>query len=263
MESNFTQISTLGGNKPQGAIYPVLSKNSYECANAHITRGAVMTPWTLDECLSSFPGILEIAKAIGFVSGSCGGECGGECGGVSFDYNLFEGTGSTSSPNIFKAQDMYFTSPTTECEKITTMLGLDWLGCAWGTPEASYSCTCPDIGPKYEAYLKLRLNVASFWNTPVETPVKRAEFVDALQYGRKVDVTIPGDFSIKVGKVVRLRVNGMSGYPYSSYSPSLNGLYYIVGIKHVITNSGTHESALALSKIAPETTASLGGAYYS
>ena len=118
-----------------------------------------------------------------------------------------------------------------------------------GTPSAPYSCTCPEVRPNYEAYIKHRLNVASFWNTPVETPVKRAEFLDAMQYGRKIDVTIAGDFNLKVGQVVKLRLNGISGYPYSSSNSFLNGLFYIIALKHVVTNSGTHETALSLTTI--------------
>jgi hypothetical protein len=93
------------------------------------------------------------------------------------------------------------------------------------------------------------LNDASFWDTPVETPVKRTEFVDSLQYANKIDITVAGDFKLKVGQVVNVSVAGTSLYPKAgSY---LNGAYYIVGIKHVINNSGTHESALSLSQVLP------------
>ena len=180
---------------------------------------------------------------------------------------LWEGpTGCPPAINRFTSSlpvDIYFDTSNAECDKVNNdiTLGADWLGCLWGTPSAPYSCVCPDVNPRYEAYIKYRLNVASFWNTPVETPVKRSEFVDALQYGRKVNVTVAGDFNLKVGQVMLVRLNGISGY--SKENSVLNGLYYVMGIKHVFTNSGTHETALSLSNIAPDYSGSDdGGPYY-
>jgi hypothetical protein len=263
MTSQFNQIVTIGSNQSQAAIYPVLNKSSYECANAHLTRGTTMIPWGLDDCFNSFPGIQDIASAIGFYTGSGSGSCGGSGGGGGYD--LWNGTGNPTDLNTFTAQDVYFDTPTTECDSVVNhpSLGTEWLGCLWGTPEAPYSCSCPDLAPKYEAYIKHRLNIASFWNTPVETPVKRAEFVDALQYGRKINVTVAGDFNLKVGQVMYVRLNGISGYPYSQDNSVMNDLYYIMGIKHVFTSSGTHETGLSLSKIAPDySSADNGGPYY-
>lgn len=239
MPSN--QIYTYGTNNAQSAFYSVNGKDTYECANSTITRGVCLAPGSLDECFNKYPGIKDIATAMGFYNSTSGG------------YTLW--TGGTGAPsvnltNTFIPVDVYFEKPSTECERINSTLGSDWLGCLWGTPAAPYSCTCPDLGPNYEAYIKLRLNDASFWNTPVEAPVKRAEFIDALQYGKKLEVTVAGDFKLKVGQVVNVRVDGVSKYPYLQQNPYLNGLYYITGIKHVVTNSGTHESALSLSQIA-------------
>ena len=36
-----------------------------------------------------------------------------------------------------------------------------------------------------------------------------------------------------------------------AFEAYLNATYYVTGIKHVITNSGTHETALSLTQIAP------------
>jgi hypothetical protein len=263
MTSQFNQIVTIGSNQSQSGIYPVLSKSTYECANAHITRGTTMIPWDLDDCFNSFPGILEIATAIGFYAEGTAGSSGSS--GSSGGYTLWTGMGNPTDINTFTTEDIYFDTPTTECTGVLNepSFGVEWLGCVWGTPDAPYSCSCPDLAPKYEAYIKHRLNVASFWNTPVETPVKRSEFVDALQYGRKINVTVAGDFNLKVGQVMYVRLNGISGYPYSNDNSVMNGLYYVMGIKHVFTSSGTHETALSLSNIAPDYSgAANGGPYY-
>jgi hypothetical protein len=261
------QIYTYGTNQGQEAFYPVISRDSYECANSSITRGVTSTPGTIEECFEKFPTVQDIAEAIGFYKGAVAGTSGssGSSGGVS----LWEGpVGCPPVLNRLTSSipvDIYFDSPNEECGKINSInsgLGPAWLGCLWGTPSAPYSCVCPDVNPRYEAYIKHRLNVASFWNTPVETPVKRAEFVDALQYGRKINVTVAGDFNLKVAQVMRVRLNGMGGYP-SKEDSVLNGLYYVMGIKHVFTSSGTHETALSLSSIAPDYSGSDdGGPYY-
>ena len=246
------QIYTYGTNQGQESFYPVMSRDSYECANSSITRGVTSTPGSIEECFEKFDKVREIAEAIGFYKGAVAGTSGssGSSGGVS----LWEGpTGCPPALNRLNSSipvDVYFDTSSDECDQINTKMGTSWLGCLLGTPSAPYSCVCPDVNPNYEAYIKLRLNVASFWNTPVETPVKRAEFTDALQYGRKIDVTVAGDFNLRVGQTIRINSNGISGYPYATKSAAINGVFYITGIKHVVTSSGTHESALALSTIA-------------
>lgn len=262
------QILTYGSNNPQTALYSITSKDSYQCANSSITRGVTNAPSTLDDCFSRFPGVQEIATAIGFYTGNTATSgSSGSSGSTASGYTLWTGASvpTVNLLNTFTPVDLLLNDPPEECNQIaaSSSLGLDWLGCLWGTPDAPYSCTCPEIAPRYEAYIKHRLNVASFWNTPVETPVKRAEFVDALQYGRKVNVTVAGDFNLKVGQVMLVRLNGISGYPYSKENSVLNGLYYVMGIKHVFTNSGTHETALSLSNIAPDySSVDSGGPYY-
>lgn len=247
------QIYTYGTNQGQESFYPVVSRDTYECANSSITRGVTSTPGSIEECFEKFSTVRDIAEAIGFYKGAVEESEG--VSGSSGGFSLWEGpTGCPPAINRFTSSlplDIYFDTSNEECDKIVDTLDVSWLGCLWGTPSAPYSCVCPDVNPKYEAYIKLRLNVASFWNTPVETPVKRTEFIDALKYGSKIDVTIAGDFSLRVGSIVNLRINGISSKPYSDVTPISNGSYYITGIKHVITNSGTHESALALTQLAP------------
>lgn len=247
------QIVTYPSNYTQDALYPVASRQSYICANAQITRGVCGAPSTLDECFNKFPGIQGLAIDLGFLLD------GGACG---YTYSLWTGpTGSVSSaPPVFEPFDVYLNESSAECTRVYDQLGPNWLGCLWATPDAPYSCTCPDIGPNYAAYIKLRLNVATFWNTPKNTPIKRAEFLDTMKYSSKVDVTVAGDFTLKIGQVVQLKSDGASGYPYSNRQSAMNGYYYIIGIKHVITNSGGHETALSLTRLS-ENEANTEGTY--
>ena len=239
------QIVTRGSNDVRSALYSVTSRDVYDCANGQLTQGSTGSPASIEDCFAKFPQIKEIAKAVGFYDTTLYGPSG---------YTLWTGNPGGSFGG---GLDLYFNTTTDEVNLVAKLLGTAWIGCLWGTPNASYSSNCPNIGPNYEAYIKHRLNDASFWYTPVEGPVQRAEFIDALQYGRKVDVTIAGDFNLKVGQVVNIKADVLSGYPYVSTPSYLNGLYYITGIKHVVTNSGTHETALALSQIA-----GVSGPYY-
>lgn len=251
------QIKTVGSDHIQEALYSVTSKGEYLCANSAITRGVTGIPNNLDECFNRFPSVFDTAVKLGFLRSSPTG----------LTYNLW--TGATAPPfnpiDTFQPVDLLLGNPSNECNEIlnpTNELGLAWMGCLWGTPEAVFSCVCPQIGEKFEAYLKLRLNSATFWNTPKSVPCDRAEFLDAFKYGKKANVTIPGDFKLKLGQVVELNVTAASGYPYSSTSSLLNGLYYIIGIKHVVTNSGTHETALSLSQIAQQFTSQQAGSTF-
>jgi hypothetical protein len=242
---NGGQIKIIGSNNPSAALIPFSSKDSYSCANAQITKGITSPPSSLTNCFNRFPSIKNIADAIGVSSGNFWigpGHSGlnGACGGYFT---------TTSGVTLI---DAYLENPSNECISVanTPELGRDWLGCLWGSPEASFSCICPEVGPKFDAYLKLRQNVATFWNTLKSTPVARQEFLDALQFGTKVEITTAGDFSYKVGTVVYINVTGVSKNPNKETFSVLNGKYWISGIKHVITNSGTHESRLLLTQFA-------------
>jgi len=264
---------TIGATDTEHALYPVTSKDGYACANSSISRGVCLAPDSLNECFDRFPTIAETAFYLGFLGNTGeyswydkGGRRGGCGSGLTFYYNVWTGLTQPESSlmNSFQPTDMFFGSPNPECTSVAASsdLGTAWLGCLWGTPDAAYSCTCPEIGQFYEAYLKLRLNVATFWNTPKNTPVKRAEFLDSIKYGRKINITVAGDFKLKLGQVVQINVDGISGFPYASYESGLNGLYYITGIKHVITNSGTHESALELTQVPGITNVNQAGSTY-
>jgi len=236
---NGGQIKIIGSNNTSEALLPYSSKDFYACANAQITQGLTAPSPTLDDCFARFPGIKAIAGSLGVTTGT-----------------LWSGPGTAGSGTYVSSAgitltDVYLTS-SNECLGVVNSptLGKDWLGCLWASPEASFSCTCPDIGPKFEAYLKLRQNVASFWNTPIDAPVRRAEFLDALQYGPKVEITTSGDFAYKLGMVVYVNVTGVSKNPGKEPKSVVNGKYWISGIKHVITNSGTHESRLMLTQFA-------------
>jgi hypothetical protein len=260
------QIKTYGTNYSQEAFYAVNAKSTYECSNAYITRGMSMIPASLVECFQSFPSITTIGKNVGFLlpenipetedkykpyGNTFFQKINFNTQGQNYMFYLWTGsTGGTGDVGV----DAFFPETSIECYWINHELGPDWLGCLWGSPSSNFSCKCPEIGEKFESYIKLRLNDATFWNTPKDTPVKRSEFLDAFKYGKKIEATIAGDFKLKLGQVVYFNANYASGYINDPNQTSdLSGLYYITAMKHVVTNSGGHETSLSLSQIAAGT----------
>jgi len=227
------QLKTIGASKISYASNTLSSKSEYSCANADLTRGLTHQPSTLAECFTRFPNIQGIALQLG----------------VSATPWTGPRPPSPSSPYY----DTLLGVTSEECEKVnltSSGLGPTWLGCLWGSPMASFSCTCPDIGSNYLNYLKLRLSVATFWNTPTTVPPQRNEFLDCLQYSKRVTITVAGNFDIKPGNVIELRVNSMAAYPALAGTTSLlTDKYYVLSVKHTITNGGVHETNITAGKI--------------
>lgn len=231
------QIKIIGATQVKYAVNPISSKDSYTCANALITRGVTSAPTDLPTCYEKFPQIKDVAESMGVTL----------C-------QLWNGPGipPTTAPVIF---DTLLGITSDECAKVgglTYGLGVDWLGCLWGSPMSSISCTCPTIGSRFADYLKLRLNVATFWNTPISAPPQRSEFVDVLQNGEKINILVPGNLNVKAGDVVELKVDNMSSYSSAEDITSvLSTKYYVLSVKQSYTSSGTHETNLLISRIRP------------
>jgi len=240
------QKKTWSSNASYDSFLPVSSRDGYACANASITKGFTFAPLTIQQCFERFPDILSMATALGVtVEKTIGSEN---------VYNFWTGPNGGSAinqvANPLTPIDLNLPEVATECQLVESILGSEWLGCLWATPEASFSCTCPYIGSKYEAYLKHRLTVATFWNTSKFVPVQRREFLDEVEFGNKVEITVPGDYTLHPGLVVEIDVTAASGYPYVSGPSALNGKYWIFEIKHVTTSGGLHESKLKLARMA-------------
>lgn len=224
---------TIGATKTTLASNTVLSRDSYTCANALITRGVTSAPSTLDKCYERFPNVAEIGYVLGVEQS-----------------NLWPGPGTPPSP-VPTILSTLIGEDSPECEKIQTTLGDTWLGCLWGSPEAPFSCTCPDVGGNFIYYLKYRLNVATFWNTPKSTPPKRSEFLDSIKYAPKIDMVIAGDTSIRPGDIITVKADNISGYPFNTTNSILSDKYYVLTVKNTYTNTGVHETALTATKVFP------------
>ena len=232
------QIKIYPYTKAKNALFPLASRDQYECANAYITRGVTSTPSTIEECFKSFPSVKSIGDAIG-ITGS---------------QSLWLGPASPSTTEVRAGQliDLLTGITSAECSQIKSTLGDAWLGCLWGTPQAPFSCTCPEVGEKFQAYLKHRLNLATFWKTPKNVPVLRQAFLDELKYQTQVEITIAGDFNLHPGMLVEIQVDSLKTKAPNKVELSIfTGIYMIVAVRHVINSGGSHETSLSLSYIPP------------
>ena len=233
MAKGANQIIVFPYTVAKSALTPVNSRHSYECANSEITRGLTQSPASLQDCFTSFPAIQTIATQLGVDSA-----------------NIWRGpTGDPAPRGTLVIRDLLTGVTGGECDEIKSSLGQDWLGCLWGTPEAPFSCVCPEVGANFEAYLKHRLNVATFWKTPVKVPVDRREFLDGLKYLSKVDITVAGDLNLRPGYIIELLVDHPTRSPIDTGGSIFSGLYLIISVKHVLNSGGTHETALTVTQI--------------
>jgi hypothetical protein len=227
------QITTLGSTKTQASQNIGSAKSAYICANAEITRGITSQPSSINECYERFPNIKKIGQSLG----------------ITYDAPFFPEPIATPTDSEKLLLDLYTGLTASESVKIKAKLGEDWLGCLWGSPEAPFSSGCPNVGEKYEAYLKHRLNVATFWDTPISTPAQRQEFLDSLKFGPKINMSIAGDASIRPGDIVTVRVDNISGYPYDQTQSILSNKFYVLSVKNTYTNSGVHDTLLSVTRL--------------
>jgi hypothetical protein len=227
------QIKTVGASQIFTAITPVSSKESYDCANAIITRGLTLPPTTLSQCADEYPNIKTIADQLN----------------VDMD-NPWSGPSVPSSLPTIRDTLLGNDSDLKECNGISTKLNNSWLGCLWGSPMADFSCTCPDVGTNFDKYLKLRLNVATFWHTPIETPPKRSEFLDAIKFAPKTTIVVPGTFQVRPGDVIEIKADNLAAYQNSGRS-LLSKKYYVISVKNMVSSGGVHETAIVASTILP------------
>jgi hypothetical protein len=90
-----------------------------------------------------------------------------------------------------------------ECALIKEVLGEEWLGCVWDDPESPYNCNCPCVGKKFYEYMKYNRTQATFWSTPLKTPLYRNAQMTLLMTN-KLRIQVPGDFKIGPGIIIKI-----------------------------------------------------------
>ena len=120
-----------------------------------------------------------------------------------------------------------------ECNLIRENLGEDYLGCLFSNPTAPNSCNCPEQGPEYLNYLEHSRTYATFWDTPIETPLRREAQMIQLGY-QKANGVLPGDFSLKPGEVITVDIDPGEGSAYPDKRQA--GRWMVTGASHLITS---------------------------
>ena len=132
-----------------------------------------------------------------------------------------------------------------ECELVKNhpQLGEKYLGCVWDDPESTYNCTCPKIGKNFPEYMKYNRTNATFWETPLETPLYRTAQM-ALFNANKIQISVAGDLSLVPGWVIDLKAK------IGDKPKRFSGKWLITTIKHKF-NPNYHMMDLVLSRELP------------
>lgn len=171
---------------------------------------------------------------------------GGESAGVTYD----------------EPKDSYLDSllqSSSECSKIKSVLGSEWLGCDWENPNSPFSCNCPCVGEKYHYYLRLNRTMATFWDTPGYVPLISKSHKAALT-SQQVAISIVGDLSIRPGDIIYLDLTQppwgteeiediIRKYGIKSETDKnakFSGRWMVATIKHIISAGVIHKMDLIL-----------------
>lgn len=248
------RITILGTNTVKVQDGNAISNRlEYICANSKITTGQKPAADSLEECYEQYPEIKAIALALGVgntYSILSGFGLSGNTSGITICGNSGNsGFGSAGTAGGFT---LIFDNPDREARLVEEKFGnTAWLGCFWTDPYASFSHNCPLVGDMYETYLRYRLGSATFWDTKVQTPVRRQKFTESV--GDLVEITVAGDLAQRPGDIVYVKADNATGLAtLTENTPSQSiktGYYYVMRAKNVIKNDGGHTTVLSLSKL--------------
>lgn len=126
-----------------------------------------------------------------------------------------------------------------ECSLIKEHLGEQWLGCVWDKPDSPYNCTCPVLGRRFPDYMKYNRTYSTFWETPLAAPLLRTAQM-ALLNSNKITISVPGDFDVKTGQIVKIQGN-------IQLRKRFEGRWLITTINHKFGRA-SHRMMLTLSR---------------
>ena len=143
-----------------------------------------------------------------------------------------------------------------ECDLIKSVLGESWLGCMWKNQEHPSSCDCPCVGEDFKKYIEYTRTSATYWDTPVTTPLWRDAQMMLINSQASV-IVLNGDLSLRPGKLINITNKNVSTERERRFS----GRWLIANISHTIQSS-QHKMILTLvrdsSPIDPNTSEELG-----
>lgn len=207
-----------------------IEQKDYVCANPYAIYGS--PPRTTTECLEKFfPGYTqdpEIAKMVAKLRPS------------KLKPNSTSEYIEIPEPDGCSLNFAFAASKA--CDLVEYYLGKSFLGCFYADPNSPFSCNCPSFGKDFPKLLTATIKSASFWKTPLETPLVRRAFLSILN-STKIQVTIDGTFNLKPGFKVLINdppdVNGVK-------EGKMQGYWIIQNMSHKIFKDRHMETTLTL-----------------
>lgn len=137
-------------------------------------------------------------------------------------------------PSYAELQQAY--NEINECNLIEQILGKEWLGCEYSDPSSSCSCNCPEQGERFKEYLEYTRTYATFWQCPLDLPLRRRAQVSQLQ-AQKILIRVAPNKNVKVGSIVEvINANDQSDQTTNKYK-KISGKWMVVSIEHIMSQT--------------------------
>jgi hypothetical protein len=131
-----------------------------------------------------------------------------------------------------------------ECKLIYDNLGKDWLGCEFSDPTSTCSCNCPEQGNRFKDYLNYTRTYATFWECPLDLPLRRRAQSSQMQ-AQIVKIKIYPNNKVRVGSLIEIYdPNDLQQLTKNKYK-KISGKWMIAEIQQVLS-SNTHIMELTL-----------------
>jgi hypothetical protein len=120
-----------------------------------------------------------------------------------------------------------------ECSLIQEYLGKDWLGCEFSDPNSTCSCNCPEQGKFFKNYLEYTRSYSTFWECPLDLPLRRRAQISQLQ-AQTIKVRINPNSNIKVGSIVEIyNANDIPDATKNKFK-TMSGRWLVSEITHIM-----------------------------
>jgi hypothetical protein len=141
---------------------------------------------------------------------------------------------SELEPTYVELQKLY--REINECKLIEEKLGKEWLGCEFSDPTSSCSCNCPEQGERFKEYLEYARTYSTFWQCPLDLPLRRHAQNAQLQ-AQKLKIRIPPNANIKIGSLIEIiNPNDQQSATENKYK-KISGKWLIAEIHHYMTTT--------------------------
>jgi hypothetical protein len=200
----------------------------YICANPDAVDNQ---PTDIQDCIKKFPRLNDYYPTMESFVGPSGGS-------GSATINIVAGI----EPKDEELQSLLTAS--SECAGISAILGTQYLGCDWSSPQSPMSCDCPYVTPAFLNYLSYKRLYASYYNTHLKAPLYR-NALESLLNARRIKLRVRGYLNFDVGLVINIEdrrplTKENEAITFSGFS----GKWLVLNLTHVFNRDRTYETEL-------------------